>query len=187
MNRHIEFMEAAADFRLALTKKFSWFIHETPLPNLPSICRNGLLPMKDFPPPEDVRTYFGSSSIPILCLHPLGSLLVPRGAANSLDLPMGASEPKRVKLALSSRDLPKRVGLDWSYEWKLQELRFHRTIDDSLDVIGCSIAHEFGSVVSYDPISPSHLRICTSAAESINPDDWPFLSEANESEIALFD
>ena len=97
--------------------------------------------------------------MPILCLHPSGSKLNPRGAAKTLDIPLGGPEPKRIKLAVSSKALPKRVGLDWSYAWEIQEARLLRGKGICLALHACDVAADFGSIVSYDPIPAGSLRV----------------------------
>ena len=187
MNEHAELLRGMITFHAALTDRFKWFIHETPYMNLSSIQSKGLLPMRDALPPAEVASYFESSAVPILCLHPHGSKLIPRGAANGLVVPIGGLEPKRLKLAVSSRDLPTRVGLDWSYAWELQEARVQGAEQGDLDFLGCEVADEFGSIISYDPISPSLLRVCTAKTEFFYPEQWPFFNDVGVSEIALFD
>jgi len=186
MNTHFEFLRLAPEFRSELSAKYKWFIHETPFSNLPGIREKGLLPMQDARPPEEVVSFVGSTDVPILCLHPLGSKLTPRGAQKSLVLPLGAPEPKRVKLAVSSRDLPKKIGLDWSYAWEFQEPRLQSANPENLPVIGCAVAHEFGSIVSYEPISSKLLRICTKQTDFVDPAYWCFLNEVDDNEIAFF-
>ena len=83
-NTHAEFLKLMPKFRSELSARYEWFIHETPFSNLSGIKKKGLLPMQDARPPEEVSSYFGTADVPILCLHPLGSQLCPRGAENSL-------------------------------------------------------------------------------------------------------
>lgn len=186
INIHAEFLKLTPKFRLELSAKYKWFIHVTPFSNLSGIRANGLLPMQDAHPPVEVESYLGSADVPILCLHPLGSQISPRGAEKSLILPLGAPEPKRIKLAVASRDLPEKVGLDWSYAWEFQKDRLQSADRERLHVIGCAVAHEFGSIVSYDSISSTLLRICTKPDVSIDPACWHPLNEVDENEIAFF-
>ncbi len=167
INIHAEFLKLTPKFRLELSANYKWFIHVTPFSNLSGIRANGLLPMQDAHPPGEVESYVGSADVPILCLHPLGSQISPRGAEKSLILPLGAPEPKRIKLAVASRDLPEKVGLDWSYAWEFQKARLQSADRERLHVIGCAVAHEFGSIVSYDSISSTLLRIPHSPSKSL--------------------
>lgn len=185
-NVHTEFLKLMPKFRSELFARYKWFIHETPFSNLSGIKEKGLLPMQDARPPEEVSSYFGTADVPILCLHPLGSQLCPRGAEKSLVLPLGAPEPRRVKLAVSARDLPEKIGLDWSYAWDIQKARLQLADRERLHVIGCAVAHEFGSIVSYDSISSTLLRICTKPDASIDPSCWRPLNEVDDNEIAFF-
>ncbi len=186
MNTHEDLLKCMEGFRATLSLRFKWFIHETPFVFIDIINSTGLVPKSDAAPPAEVKAHLRSERVPILCLHPLGAKLIPRGAANSLVVAIGDPEPQRVRLAISSEDLPKRIGLDWSFEWSRQEARIRGNTNLPIEAVGCELADEFGSIVSYDPISANLLKVCTHGVDSDLPDIWPNLNRVENTAILLF-
>ena len=121
----------------------------------------------DAAPPPQLLQYLGSEAGNIVALHPLGAKLRPRGGG----------KPPLVTLALSAEDLPKRVGLDWSYIPHPAEPP--RAFGDTLERIVLFNARQFGSVISYDAIEPAKLRIFVKGKSPIDPLAWPSLADAN--------
>jgi hypothetical protein len=153
--------------RDALISRYDWFVHITPLGNLPSIRGDGLTPKSDASPPPEVAKLLGETSRTILCLHPLGAKLKP----------LGTQSPPFASLAVRASDLPERMGLDWSYSWPLVEGRMELYSCMPMREFVQRIADEFGSVVSYDAIASARLRVCGQGNSLNDPSNWPMLDE----------
>jgi hypothetical protein len=129
---------------------------------------------QDMRAPDDVAAVIQTSKI--LCLHPVGSTLSPQGM----------SAAPRMKLSIRSEDLPDRVGLDWSYSYDLVRGRMELYRDSPLGDFVQTIAQEWGSIVSYDVIPPSNLRVrCKNSNE--NPREWPLLIAVGHDQVNLQD
>jgi hypothetical protein len=168
--------------RAALVQRYPWFIHVTPAVFLQSIRDKGLEPNRDKVPPADVAAVVGVQGR-IVCLHPLGAALCPRGAVQTLILPMGASNPKVVSLALSAEYLPTHVGLDWSFEWACQCAEIENIL--GVEDAALHAAHAYGSVVTYDQVPAEHLRIFCKDNSPANPLSWTALLNARPEDIIL--
>lgn len=86
-------------------------------------------------------------------------------------------------LAIDGRQLPARIGLDWSFPpaWAVAEKRGNETLLDTFLRVA-----KWGSVVSYDPIGPDVLRVQTKDADASKPATWPSLSAVGREEIVTF-
>lgn len=104
---HADLLAGMPAVRAAVTRRYAWFIHVTPIANLTNIRSEGLQPRSDAGPPPEVISALGPAGKNILCLHPLGAKLHPKGTKS----------PPLVSLAIYFEDLPQRIGLDWSYCW----------------------------------------------------------------------
>jgi hypothetical protein len=183
MVTHADLLQNASLVRAALVREYGWFIHETPEANIVSIREHGLLANRDAPAPPEVQTKFESARVPILYLHPLGAKLCPRGAHVTLELPLGADEPKLVSIAVSAADLPGLVGLDWSYDWPrvLDEIQANYRM--MLEEVALHIVNEYGSIAVYNNIQPTRLRVFCRDSSPTNPLNWKTLTDADDAEI----
>lgn len=186
MTSHADLLNAMPPLRTALILRYKWFIHETPEGYINKIRANGLLPNRDAPEPPEVREALRSDHVPILCLHPLGAKLCPGGAAATLVLPLGQDAPPRVSFAVDAPDLPQRIGLDWSYEWREQEneLRANAHLPpDAFIEIAVQLVDKFGSVAAYDGIAPNKLRVFCNGDPPANPSGWSSLNKVQDKNI----
>lgn len=165
----------------ALVSRYTWFIHASPDVNIKAIRSYGLLPNRDAERPQ----YIVEAGITgkLLCLYPLGAIQQPRPSASTLVLPLGR-DPKFVTYAVMRTDLPPRVGIDWSFERDKVE-RFlvnnpHLSVGDA----ALAIAHEYGSIVSYEEVSPNKLRVFCHGDPPTNPLGWKLLTQASDDQIA---
>ena len=187
VSRHHELLKEMAAFRSALINKFQWFIHSAPDSALGRIRTQGLVVNHFHCAPKEVRDFCKCEKIPILCLHPMGAKLEPRGTMSNLpDIPLGDQDPKKIKFAIGSTDLPARVGLDWTYEWDVQDRALRKLSKVSVECVGVWLAHELGSIVSYDGIASTSLRVCVKSSDQKNPSSWPSLCEASDADILSF-
>jgi len=177
MTSHNNLLKDMPGVRSALIDQYQWFIHTTPEENIKSISSTGLEARSDDIAPSEVQKMFNLKRVPILCLHPLGATICPKGACNNYILPIGSPDPKSVSLAVMGRNLPSRLGLDWSYEWRLISNRFKMYSQDSITEFTLRIANEFGSIVSYDNIPSQNLRIFNKGNAPDNPDTWMPLTD----------
>jgi hypothetical protein len=172
-----EGMEAA---RTALIARYQWFVHQSSCEAFESIQRTGLERRRDAGPPELVAKMVKDNPDHLVFLNPLGSNLRHDGTG----------EPPRFRMAVSSADIPKRPGLDWSmsyYPWNLAaQLKGEQPNRDNADIF-VECVQRSGSVLFYDPIPPSVLRVCPKANPNADPLDWPALSAVTCSDIAEFD
>jgi hypothetical protein len=170
---HADLLANMPVVREALIRRYTWFIHVTPVGNLASIRSTGLKPVGDAPPPPEVESAGGVVGKNILCLHPLGARKAPQGT----------KDPPFASIAISSEDLPGSIGLDWSYAWDLVESRFSRWPDLSIEHFVSRIVRCFGSVVSYEPVAPMNLRVCDKSSPPTNPLGWPSLLHTQDDQV----
>ena len=142
--------------RAAMVKQFSWFEHKAPVSAFDRIKAIGL-------EPRPVRGFFGSvptivarripvNSNCVVCLWPKGkSILV-----------VGADEGESLfRLAVRPKDLPVRLGVDWSFDAPWAAAERLRTQHENRDIgeLFAYIANEYGTFLSYDPIPPEALLV----------------------------
>ena len=138
----------------------------------------GLLPNADARPPEPVIKAFGPASSGIICVSPFGVDIVPPAV----------QEGPFICLAFSNETLPDRIGLDWSYDGAVglaRVLREERATAPIGDIFVEAVKRR-GSMVLYDPIEPSALRVFTSGCPPHNPERWPTLIEVVDSALGQF-
>jgi hypothetical protein len=174
MLNHSDLLKNMPRVRAALCNQFTTFVHTTPLANLDDVRKYGLGPREDAAVPEEVAEILGPKARAILCLHPIGASQFPRGTR----------EGPFITLALHKEQLPKIVGLDWSYCWPSIRHALHAA-DDIMAVVR-ETAHRYGSIVSYQPIPPEHLRVFCSGDAPAAPLGWRMLENANDNEIYSF-
>lgn len=160
----------------ALVRTYDWFLHETSVDHLASL-RCGGLEARVQATAYEVDDVDLLPSLKIICLHPKGSSLIPRGSAGTA----------RIRLALGKIDLPTRIGLDWSYAscWNLARLiqDEHGGSDDSIFL---EVVRRSGSIVCYDDILPGKLRLCCKDSDENDPCTWPLLGDASDETIRQF-
>jgi hypothetical protein len=161
-----ELMEKINAGRDALITRYTWFTHVTSENYLQSIQAEGLRPSKvDYPPSLRDRLLAERKHF-VVCLHPLGSKLKPSG---------GGEAPHRT-LAVHKAALPKLISLDWSYEWQSYiEKRRHDLPNEPFSEFIVAVAQCLGSIISYEPIAPSDLKIQLDPATD-DPSTWPSLT-----------
>ena len=187
MPSHTDLLQSMDKVRAALISRYKWFIHTSPELNIRGIRNDGLQPRIDATAPPEVREIFSLKKVPILCLHPLGAKLCPRGASSNVVLQLGARNPKNVSFAVEACDLPRRVCLDWSYSWDLVETFISANPETSIEELTLHIASKYGSIASYDKIGPEKLRVFCADNPPANPLSWPSLSCTSDSRIVRHD
>ncbi|WP_213737051.1 hypothetical protein [Bradyrhizobium sp. dw_411] len=174
----VEGLARAEEVRIALTDRFEWFTHDTGFSHLTQVRDSGL-PTREYEPweiPVDVKeARGGEANCRILCFHPLGAKL----------RPPSSKERPHIRLAVAGADLPKLVGLDWTYEQKLVRSRRRARASAPIEDVSVEIANELGSVSVYEPIKPELLRVWTIGA-SDDPAAWPWLNDTKNDEIMKF-
>jgi hypothetical protein len=122
----------------------------------------------------------------ILCLHPLGAKECPAGVCNSL-LDNSGNDVKLVSFAVRAQDLPEIVNIDWSNAWNLVRGRIADREEMNAEQLMRYLALEFGSVVVYEIIEPSKLRVFCTGSRPANPKTWPSLSDISADLIVRHD
>ena len=173
---HEEIFDDMVGVRRALLEGYRWLTHDTALQHLESVRRRGLVPHFVMTPPQIVFDRLGPNGSHIICLHPVGSDLRPRSS----------QEGPFIRLGMQSRALPCRIGLDWSYDWNLAEVLRRDYPNMSARDIFVSVARRRGSVVSYDRIAPSDLRIYGMGSDSYDPSTWSSLGDVPDAAVATF-
>jgi hypothetical protein len=169
---HDEMLSDMPAMRMALGRHFKWYYHITPLTNVPSIRAQGLLPRPDKAASEVVVKYIGPSASKIICLNPLGANVVP---------PTVQQGPF-VCLAICRESLPRRVGLDWSYDGGFGIAEVLRAEDGgrSAACIFVESAKRWGSILSYDAIPKEALRVYVHGCMPHDPKLWPMLTAGSD-------
>lgn len=167
---HADILNDMLGVRAAIGRTFRWFIHVTPEKNLASIRQHGLTPRLLVSAPKDVGQYFGTDNVPILCLHPLGAEAQPRGTNGFESQESDQGSLKFVSFAFERCHLPMRLGLDWSLHPYLRD-----DLDD-LHEVAIRMAHSMGSIVTYDTVPSSVLRVFATDCPPTDPLRWPYLN-----------
>lgn len=173
-----ETLRETSAIRMAIGRKHRWFCHITPFGNADSIRKTGLLPNADARPPEPVIEAFGPASSRIICVSPFGVDIVPPAV----------QEGPFICLAFRNEALPIRIGLDWSYDGAVGLARVLREERPTAPIgeIFVEAVRRRGSMVLYDPVEPSALRVFTKSCPPHNPERWPTLTEADNSALGQF-
>lgn len=187
MSSHADLLNNMPLVQAALVRRYNWFIHTTPETNIGGIREKGLLANRDALAPQEVRMAFETDQVQILCLHPLGAKLWPRGAHSTLGLSLGEDEPKSVSFAIEACDLPQQIGLDWSYDWRGVEAAIRANDKMTLEELVVHLVNEYGSVAAYHKINPERLRVFCVGNSPTNPLDWKMLNHANDGDILRHD
>jgi hypothetical protein len=160
-----------------LGERIEWFLHTGPVTNFESIKARGLRVAKPECSVEpQVTQHLGLDKI--VCFQPFPPLALALGR-----------EGKKFKVAISFASLPDRIGLDWSYGgvWA-HALSLVRPPDlMSAEESFVATIKQFGSVVAYDPVPASCLRVLTrNAITSSSPWEWSLLTNVDAADVALF-
>jgi hypothetical protein len=106
----------------------------------------------------------------MVCLKPSSSPLT------------GSSFGPRVRFALSGKDVPGRLGVDWSNDASALALdKLPGDVPTAEAFV--KVAEDAGSFASYDSVQPSLLRICPAAAPGSDPAVWPRLVDVRDDTI----
>lgn len=174
----VEGLGKAEEVHIAITSRFDWFTHDTGQSHLAQVRANGLS-VRAYEPyeiPDDVKkARGGEANCKMLCLHPLGAQL----------RPSSSKEPPHIRFAVSAKDTPKLMGLDWSYLPQLARSRRNAKASASIGAVSMEVANELGSVSVYEGIKASLLRVWTKGAPD-NPAEWPWLGETQDEDIRTF-
>ncbi len=173
MATHVELLKNMDAVWAALITRYTWFIHVTSLSKIPDIRKTGIEPRDKGSPPSEVTTELNAAARNIVCLHPLGARMQPG--------PSG--ESPYATLAIRYDDLPKKVGLDWSYCWETVNRKFSDCPDLDMDLFVSHIVLELGSIVSYERIEPQKLRAYCIGRPPTNPIYWPELSKTLDEHV----
>jgi hypothetical protein len=94
----------------------------------------------------------------------------------------GSSFDQQVRLALCGKDVPGRIGVDWS---NLATLLALGKLPDGMPATAAfvKVVEEAGSFASYDPIISSLLRISPAAAPGSDPATWPRLVDVRDDTV----
>jgi hypothetical protein len=171
----LESLKQATSLRELVASKYGWFVHDTGYARSSEIRANGLV-LRNYEPfeiPKEVKEYLGEDRCGILCFYPNGADLRPQSS----------QQAPHMRLAVLGSSLPLAIGLDWSYEQRrVQALRDNNpdapVLDLCLRAIQC-----LGSVASYSPVGPSHLRVCSIDSDVIDPTAWPLLKDTSDDKI----
>ncbi|ESY72776.1 hypothetical protein X743_14445 [Mesorhizobium sp. LNHC252B00] len=165
-------MQSAYDF---LTRKHSWYLHASDPANFEDIKAGGL--ETRFPGgsvPDIVKDRFGTTAKQVLCLRPIGT-----------EDPTGSRSSERFLLAVERNFLPLSIGLDWSFvgTWTLPDIL--RADDPKMtdDEIFYEVVRRRGSVLSYDGIPASNIRVWCKGSGCDAPSTWPRLVASTISDI----
>lgn len=162
----------------ALIARYVWFLHVSDAEHFESIQKDGLKPNNPGCAPHGLVTkYLGTKAHAILCLRPLATLDTTPSRSTS-----------RFALALDSAALPKLIGLDWSYSgaWSLPTIIKANAPETPDEIVFCEVVRRWGSVVCYEGIAPSSLRVRCSGQSPDDPATWSELASVKRNDIAIF-
>ena len=173
---HLLLIEPA--FRQALLDRHKWVFHETSYGAVQSIrntelrvCDPGVI---DGQLLELIDRTLGREARLMVFLKTVASHVE------------GSSLGRQVKFALCRKDVPARIGVDWSSDATTLALtKVPNAMPPAAAFV--KVVEEAGSFASYDPIISSLLRISPAAAPGSDPAGWPRLVDLrNDTDIARF-
>lgn len=162
----------------ALIARYAWYLHVSDAEHFESIQKGGLKPNNPGCAPHGLVTkYLGTKAHAILCLRPLATLDTTPGRSTS-----------RFALAVDSAALPRLIGLDWSFGgvWALAKIIKNDAPQMSAEDVFCEVIRRRGSVVCYDGIAPSSLRVRCNGHSPEDPAQWNELMSVERKDIAIF-
>lgn len=164
-----------ADVRYALVGRYGWFTHASRLRSFEQIQATGLQPRNPGGFDNEVIELLGAGSANIVCLQPYPKERVLHLATNE----------QAFKMAVSRDDLPRGIGVDWSFGgWRqalCTKLREHPEWSIEQVFLAQVRCHE--SFVCYDEIPASALRVCPKHASDKPPHTWPRLLDATREDL----
>jgi hypothetical protein len=163
--------ETMSDARTALIARYNWFLHRKLIADFATVRDNGLTPRDQefygYQPSDYERQRFGEKYREIVCLAPFGT---------TMNL-----HSERFCVAIKANDLPTNVAMDFSFPdvWTSAPLLKAGPPPLTDLAVFLKVVAEAGSVASYDPIPPGHLRIWVQGAPKDCPDKWPTIGEVD--------
>lgn len=168
-------MQAA---HLALTARHPWFFHVSEIALFDEIKAKGITRHNPgcTPPPLVVEA-LREDATEFICLTPQGSFDATPNRSRS-----------RFRMAIASQDLPRVIGLDWSYGgvWPLPAIIKQDTPNTPDDEVFCEVVRRRGSVVVYEALSTSIIRAWCKGTLQDDPSSWPFLADVERSDLEVF-
>jgi hypothetical protein len=133
--------------RAALVDQYDWFTHASKKSHIHDIIANGLCPQPQIPPGWILPRIIGSK---ITCLSPH-----PKQRALSL-----STGEEAFILAVAADHLPSAIGIDWSFGgWDAYCANYDHIPNAEIGQSFLKIVKQMESVIAYEPISPSLLRV----------------------------
>jgi hypothetical protein len=172
--------DGMAECRARVLIHYEWFTHGRTIDQFDSVRANGILPSQPDTVcvPTEVIEARGESGRQIICLsiHP-----------KTRPMHLNKNGARAFKVAL--HDLPKAIGLDWSFGGTFDDAQNMRECEPSRPIadIFLAIVKDREVVVTYEPIPASALRVCTKATINKPPSEWPPLVETDFDEVAQFE
>lgn len=169
--------EGIAQLYLNLIDQYEWFIHVTGLENILSIKEQGLLvkaPGSITVPKLKTRAI--TTDTEILCFTPHNDYDPRR---------YGGKYQSKVAMAIHSSNLPKDIGLDFSFEAHWNELATicEQTVGAKPEEAAMQIIGGYtGVVASYVGVSAENLRLQMTC--DADPETWPLLLSTDTSELS---
>lgn len=179
MNEELLTPAGIASARALLLNKHEWFLHVKPIAQFDAIKAQGLQPRhQGCAAKPEVIAALGDAAVNIICLRPKGTFDTTPRRGQTMYL-----------MAVHRDDMPARLGLDWSYDgnWTLTPILQHDHPNASKEEIFCEIIRRRGSVVSYDAIPATALRVWNKGASQDDPAQWPKITEVEAAHVEQFD
>jgi hypothetical protein len=146
-----------------LVERYKWFTHVSKLSYINDIIAHGLCPREQISSSSIRSTIVGSD---IICLSPYPKL-------RTMQL---NKREDGFKLAVASDKLPSVVGVDWSFGgWDDCCAKYDGIPDADLGQAFLEIVKSMESVIIYERIASSGLRVCPKAEPNSPPSEWPDL------------
>jgi hypothetical protein len=160
--------------RQALCDRHKWIFHDTSYEAMQNI-RITELEVRD-PGVIDpqllnlIDQTLGQQARRIVCLKPVSSPVA------------GSNCGPQVRLSLCRKDVPVRIGVDWSNEATTLALSKLPAGMPAAEAF-VSVVEKAGSFASYDPVQPSLLRSSPVANPGSDPATWPRLVDVRDDRI----
>jgi hypothetical protein len=171
------------DARTALIAKYQWLIHVKPLAQLEKIKLAGLEPRCQGNSANSIFVRAIGQSVAninhVICFRPLGE--------NVLN-----TTPKRDEemfaVAIPSSALPKIVTVDWTFGSTLELASIIKANAPWCpnEAIFCEVVRRRGSVIIYEAIPASQLRLLTIGQSCQDPSSWPQILDAATDQVMVF-
>ncbi len=162
----------------ALIERYAWFLHVSDADLFATIKSEGLKPNNPgCAAPDLVLKHLKDKAQKVLCLRPQSTFDTTPQRGNS-----------RFVLAVGKQDLPTTIGLDWSYggAWNLAGIIKSDAPKMSDEQVFCEVVRRWGSVITYDGIRASALRVrCEGMAED-DPAAWRELPTVERKDLYVF-